>query len=95
VDIYVVDLTECSTWVDVIKAFNVGFVRSARGEWKGNLDAFNDYLSWPDHHYELIVREWQGCWTRLASDLFHDGRPILHTVGEILAENDYGSVVFR
>lgn len=28
--------------------FNRGFVTQVGGQWNGNLDAFNDYLSWAD-----------------------------------------------
>lgn len=31
-----------------IVEFNRGFVSQVGGNWKGNLDAFNDYLSWGD-----------------------------------------------
>ena len=35
---------------------NKGFIRAVGGEWNGHLDAFNDYLSWPDEEsYELVL----------------------------------------
>lgn len=40
---------------DFVEATNVGLVRIAGGEWTGNFDAFNDYLSWPDEEYELQI----------------------------------------
>ena len=41
---------------------NQGLVRDAGGEWNGNLDAFNDYLSWPDEEsYELVFLGAEHC----------------------------------
>ena len=35
---------------------NDGFIRFVGGEWTGNLDAFNDYLKWPDkNEYQLEI----------------------------------------
>ena len=31
-----------------VREFNRGFVCHVGGDWHGNLDAFNDYLSWAD-----------------------------------------------
>jgi hypothetical protein len=39
---------------DFVAAVNEGLVRPAGGEWNGNLDAFNDYLSWSEEEeYEI------------------------------------------
>jgi len=39
---------------DFVEATNVGFIQQISGKWNGNLDAFNDYLSWPeDEEYEI------------------------------------------
>ncbi len=39
---------------DFVAATNVGLIESIGGRWNGNLDAFNDYLSWPEEYeYEL------------------------------------------
>lgn len=50
------DCRNISTYKDFIEIFNAVMVRPAGGEWSGNLDAFNDYLSWPeDTPYDLII----------------------------------------
>ena len=39
---------------DFVAATNAGLIESVGGRWNGNLDAFNDYLSWPEEQvYEL------------------------------------------
>ena len=39
---------------DFVEATNAGFVEHVGGRWNGNLDAFNDYLSWPEEQeYEI------------------------------------------
>ena len=39
---------------DFVDATNVGLIEQVGGKWDGNLDAFNDYLSWPEEaEYEL------------------------------------------
>lgn len=43
-----IDCSTIESYEDFIRAFNVGMIRSLGGEWNRNLDAFNDYLSWPD-----------------------------------------------
>jgi hypothetical protein len=41
---------------DFVEATNVGFVQQVGGKWSGNLDAFNDYLSWPEEgEYEFQI----------------------------------------
>ncbi len=45
---------------------NRAIIRNAGGEWKGSLDAFNDYLSWPDEEsYELELLGAEHCETVL------------------------------
>ena len=64
---YVVDLTSVASWEAFVEAFNEGFVRAVGGEWNGNLDAFNDYLYWPEEHpYRLVIRGWHSCVATLA-----------------------------
>lgn len=47
---------------DFVEATNVGFVEQVGGKWNGNLDAFNDYLSWPEEEeYELQLLDSAGC----------------------------------
>ena len=50
------------TFQDFIEAMNDAFIRDAGGDWNGNLDAFNDYLSWPkDVPYELELVDHAQC----------------------------------
>jgi hypothetical protein len=42
-----------------IREFNRVFASHIGGEWNGNLDAFNDYLSWPARPY--VIR-WRKSW---------------------------------
>jgi hypothetical protein len=59
---YEVKLEPRFSFPEFVEAFNVGFIRKVGGEWNGNLDAFHDYLSWPDGaEYELDVTGWDGC----------------------------------
>lgn len=53
---YIVDCREIQSFEDLIRAFNQGFVRQVGGNWNGNLDGLNDYLSWPEKvPYELVI----------------------------------------
>jgi hypothetical protein len=91
---YVVDLSTASSWADFVAAFNVGLVRGLGAEWNGNLDAFNDYLWWPQEHpYRLVVRDWQACSAMVNLHKAPDGRPILEVVSEIFADNPQVQVV--
>ena len=36
------------SYEDFISICNEGFIKSVGGKWNGHLDAFNDYLSWPE-----------------------------------------------
>ncbi len=91
---YVVDVTAAACWADFVAAFNEGFVRPVGGEWNGNLDAFNDYLWWPDEHpYRLVVRGWQVCAPALNQHRTAAGRPVLEVIGEIFSDNPQAQVV--
>jgi hypothetical protein len=47
---------------DFVEAMNNGFIRAIGGEWDGNLDALNDYLSWPSElQYELELVDHAQC----------------------------------
>jgi hypothetical protein len=46
--VYEIDGANFSDFAGFIAEFNRGFVSHVDGDWNGNLDAFNDYLSWPD-----------------------------------------------
>ena len=46
--IYEIDGNNFNDFAGFIQEFNHGFVSRVGGRWNGNLDAFNDYLSWGD-----------------------------------------------
>jgi len=48
------DLGKVTSFADAIEAFNEGLIERCGGRWNGNLDAFNDYLSWPNE--ESVVK---------------------------------------
>ena len=53
----------------LFRSMNDGFVRPTGGDWNGNLDAFNDYLKWPEEsEYELEISGSDQC----AGALGHD-----------------------
>jgi hypothetical protein len=91
---YVVDVSAATSWVDFVAAFNEGFVRPVGGEWNGNLDAFNDYLWWPDEHpYRLVVCGWQACASAVNQHQTWDRRPVLEVIAEIFRENPQAEVI--
>lgn len=51
---FTIDGRRIRQFSDFVEATNAGFIGMVGGRWNGNLDAFNDYLSWPDEEeYEL------------------------------------------
>ena len=42
-----------------IREFNRVFISQIGGDWNGNLDAFNDYLYWPEAPYTI---KWRKSW---------------------------------
>lgn len=59
---YQVDCKNILDFQDFVKAINDGFVAHLGGCWNGNLDAFNDYLSWPDEvPYKLVILGSDNC----------------------------------
>jgi hypothetical protein len=52
--VYVIDGRSFSDWKGLIEEFNRVLIRPNTGEWNGNLDAFYDYLYWPNHEYTLV-----------------------------------------
>ena len=92
---YVVDVANVTSWEEFITAFNEGFVSTFGSEWNGNLDAFNDYLWWPDEHpYRLVIRGWQECSAAVNEHKTRDNRPVLEVIAEIFAENPQVVLVF-
>jgi hypothetical protein len=51
-----------------IREFNRVFESETGGSWQGNLDAFNDYLSWPKTPY---IIKWRRSW-KSRRDLGYD-----------------------
>jgi hypothetical protein len=83
-----------SSWAEFTAAFNEGFVRPVGGEWDGNLDAFNDYLWWPDEHpYRIVVRGWAACAPAVNQHKTWDGRSVMEVVAEIFRDNPQAVVV--
>lgn len=78
---YVVDVTEATTWLGFIEAFNAGFVRRFGSEWDGNLDAFNDYP------YRLVTRGWRVCFGQVNQHLTRDKQPVMNVITEIIHSN--------
>ena len=92
---YVVDVSGATSWEEVIAAFNLGFVHPVGGNWGGGLEAFNDYLSWPDDpSYRLIVKGWEQCVNSIKEPKDSDGRSYIGIVASILLTTDYANVVF-
>jgi hypothetical protein len=92
---YVVDVSSANNWEEVIASFNRGIFHSLDAVWNGHLDAFNDYLYWPDEKpYRLIVRGWDECRTRLKSVLHWGKQPKLDVIAEILNESEDCQVTF-
>jgi len=92
---YSVDLSDVFNWEEFIAAFNVGFVRCVNGDWGGNLDAFHDYLSWPEEcPYRLVLRGWEQCFEAVNTLWHHTGRPILELVQEVFHDNPQIQFVF-
>lgn len=59
---YSIDCSSVRSFDDFVRAANAGFIRAVGGEWDGNLDAFDDYLSWPETaEYELELRGAAAC----------------------------------
>jgi hypothetical protein len=59
---FTIDGRAVRSFEDFAEAVNAGFVRHIGGTWNGNLDAFNDFLSWPpETNYELEVLGAETC----------------------------------
>ncbi|HEY7215193.1 MAG TPA: hypothetical protein VIC28_11220, partial [Thermoanaerobaculia bacterium] len=59
---FTIDGRRVLSFDDFVEAANAGFVEQVGGRWNGNLDAFNDYLSWPEEdEYELELLDAANC----------------------------------
>lgn len=93
---FTVDLSAATSWSDFVAAFNEGFIRHIGGEWNGNLDAFHDYLWWPDQHpYQLCIRGWSHCSHAVNTHRAPDGRPVLEVIEEIFQDNPQTQIEFE
>jgi hypothetical protein len=71
-------------------------MRHVHGEWNGNLDAFNDYLSWPDDSpYRLTLIGWKACVAALNRELAPNGMPVTEVIDEILQQSVDTDIVYR
>ena len=58
---FTIDGRTVRSFPEFVEAVNVGFVEQVGGRWNGNLDAFNDYLSWQEGVYELELLDAASC----------------------------------
>ena len=59
---FTIDGRRVRSFDEFVEATNMGFVELVGGKWNGNLDAFNDYLSWPEEEeYELELLDAASC----------------------------------
>ena len=92
---YQIHLAAVGTFSDVVNAFNVGMIDALGGHRNGNLDAFNDYLYWPEPHpYRLLLQGWDQCKAVLSKLPAPSGRSMLAEIEEILAINPQAIVTF-
>jgi hypothetical protein len=79
----------------LVSVFNEGLFRFAGGEWRGNLDAFHDLLSWPDDDsYRLVLSGWSACRAALAGERTWDGKPLLDVLEEIIRDNPQVEAIY-
>jgi hypothetical protein len=95
---YEVDCQQVQTYDDFVEAFNRAFIETFGGRWNGNLDAFNDYLSWPEEvPYQLVIHGSDQCAKALnykANDR-HE-KELWATLQEIFADNkEWAHVLFK
>ena len=55
--IYVIDGANFSDFTSFVEECNRSFIRAFGGEWHGNWNAFNDYLSWHEGDYVLVWKQ--------------------------------------
>lgn len=84
-----IDCRKINSYADFIEAFNKELIEPFGGKWDGNLDAFNDYLSWPEPTpYHLIILGTDRCEEVLnyKANERHE-KELWHILKEILQEN--------
>mgnify|MGYP007122133622 CR=1 FL=1 len=78
----------------MIAAFNDGLIRPVAGEGRGNLDASNDYLSWPTaDSYKLTILGRTVCCLHTDPQKAPDGRPMMDVVAEVLQDNQQAELI--
>lgn len=66
---FTIDGGSVRSFDDFVDAVNLGFVRHVGGRWNGNLDAFSDYLSWPEEdEYQLELLGAENCAAHLGHE---------------------------
>jgi hypothetical protein len=85
-----VNCEEINSYEDFIEAFNTAMIIGVGGKWKGNLDAFNDYLSWPEPNpYLLIIKGSEQCKKILNYKYMeHHEKNLWRTIQEIISDNE-------
>ena len=95
---YQVDCRKINSYEDFIDAFNKAFIEPVGGKWHGNLDAFNDYLSWPDPTpYHLVILGTEHCAEILNYKVkeYHE-KELWNILKEILQDNsEWVTVEFK
>ena len=93
---FVVRVADVTSFDDFIAAFNEGFCRHVGGWWNGNLNAFHDYLSWPeDERYRLVLQGWDACVEVLGQEAYLPGQSMLDVILEIFRDNDHVELVLN
>ena len=92
---YRINLAGIRSFADFVAAFNRGIIESVGGHWNGNLDAFHDYLSWPeDEAYRLVLVDWDRSAQVLQQTEAPDHRSMLEVIREIFADNPHVTVSY-
>lgn len=81
-----IDTASVTSFDDFIARVNNDFCSLVGGKWNGNLDALNDYLSWPPGNFHLTITDASAC-QRVVG--------VWDTVLEILADNDHVHACLR
>jgi hypothetical protein len=107
---FAIDGRRVRSFDEFVDAANAGFIESVGGKWNGNLDAFKDYLSWPEEEeYELEpIDAWlrahlQTCYPSNVADMesrleraeVGQGQTLFDVVKEIIAGNPHVRLVLR
>jgi len=91
---YCINVSNVTTYEEFVAAFNTGMIDSLGGHWHGDLNAFNDYLSWPSEPYRITFQGWALCKERLASARICN-MPIIQTIQDIFTENPEVAIRFE